>query len=504
MLASPLNKSPKPLFLQSTIIGHFQQAREINREADELEDKIIDLEDRCEVYRETVHKEQIRYDKTMSKYSLTPKAFYKSSINLPQIDDDDPTLLPLKREIKDLKFKLRMVQKESSKYQAMSDSKLTKNQVREINFARTLSPAIASNLKTNYCTEKEYNNLVIDLKNQTAALDKRKILAERILANPIDNLYAYEVLTEKAEKSQLILQQRYETASPIRIDIVDFEKSVERLENDNKSRYQNLLKRKQMIELSKKTQRSRIATSPYTPKTKKKKTIPQLLSKKPISVSDKIREMDNIFQKIQVRAGELVNKEAEGDRLTQEMVRKRDDLESFWEAKMTTINQLSNKYREIQNIQMKIHAVAEQNTRIKLCIIDINDEKSRLGREQSSFMSNKSNLLQMQSYIKQNHNSILDSQSQIDAKERELFERKRRLERSKEEILKKKTQLQIFNNQVELIESKVAQMKAQINAKHHQVKQELTELSISFAENASKISGTRSFEEEFLNFDPSA
>ena len=175
-------------FYQTTIINHFEQARDADNEASFLESQINQLEDRCEEYRETIRKEQVKYDQTLTQVrmaqTLNPTNFI-SPINFPDDFEEDVNIRAAKREIKDLKLKLRQVKDQTLRYQSIIPNHILNNN--RINFAQTISPQFTNQLN-NYGNENYYKQHINELRNQIKSLDKRKILANRILAMPIDDL----------------------------------------------------------------------------------------------------------------------------------------------------------------------------------------------------------------------------------------------------------------------------------------------------------------------------
>lgn len=486
MINENLPKTSSNNFYQTTIIGHFEQARNIDNEASFLEGKINELEDQCEQYRETIRKEQIKYDKTLTqvRMSQTQKPVsFKSPIIITNNFEEDQNIRAAKREIKDLKFKLRRVKDQTLKYQTFVSFQLSEQQQKKIDFAQTISPQIANNLKNNFKNENDYNEQINELRNQISSLDKRKILANRILAMPIDDLYSNELLTEKAERSFLRLQQRYEETSPLKskIDISDLELELKDMIYQNKLRQQSLQKKKNDLQKIKKelnySNNENLASSLKTPKKKSSKNLPNQVVDK-----EHVDSLNTIYNKLKTRAEKIDAKEAETDQLIKGIEDMRSKMKDLYQQKMQKVSDLSFQFREIQNIQIKMHALAEKNSQLQLKLNDIEDEKSRIKRKGLNMSSSKSKILNQKSDLNSSKESFIELQNKVHSKEKELSQRKRRMAKMKEQTKKKSIELLLLKSRVDLLENQVSQMISNTNLRESEAKQETTELSISFVE----------------------
>lgn len=493
---SQLDTSSNSKFYQTTIIDHFEQARNADNEASFLESKINQLEDQCEQYRETIRNDQIKYDKTLSQIqmnqTLRPRSFF---INIQNDFDDDPKVRAVKREIKDLKLKIKCAKNQILKYQSTISNQLSENPQSKIIYAQTVSPQMAKNLKHNYNYENEYKEQINNLKKQISSLDKRKVLANRILAMPIDDLYSDELIAEKAERSYLKLQQRFEiSASPTKsnVDITHLELELKNIIAHNKQRRQFLEKRKQYIQKMKEQNFNENGTfSIRTPKKKLTKNISNQVVGK-----EHVDSLNTIYLSLKSRAENIDKKEAETDQMIKEVEKMRSQMKSHYHEKMQIVSNLSSRFREIQNIQIQIHTLSEQNTQLLLSLKDIEDERSRMKRKESNISSNKSKILQQKSNIKVSKESFNELQKKINEKDKELLYRKNEIAKTKEQIKKRTIELLLLRGRVELLETQVTQMISNANLRENEAKQEKTELSISMIEkneqqqNSSLTSGS--------------
>lgn len=470
---------------QTTIIDHFEQARNADNEASFLESKINQLEDQCEQYRETIRKDQIRYDQTLTQIQINQTENPRSFINVIDFRDDfedNPNIRAAKREIKDLKLKLRRVKDQTLKYQSSKSFQLSENQQDRINFAQTVSPHAAKKLKRDFKNENQYKEQINELKNQISSLDKRKVFANRILAMPIDDLYSYELITEKAERSYLRLKQRFEISSPTKskIDIADAELELKNIIYQNKLRRQSLEKKRSNLKRMKKEQNNlneMDISSLKTPKKKLSKSLPNQVVEK-----GHVDSLNTIYSTLKLRAEKIDKKEAETDQIIKEIETMRYQMKRQYQEKMQIVSNLSTKYRDIQNIQIQIHALSEKNTQLLLSLKDIEDELSRIKRKETNISSNKSKILQQKSGIKLSKESFAELQNKIHSKEIELANKKREIAKMKEQLKKRTKELLLLSGKVELLENQVSQMISNTNLRENEAKQEKTELSISLIE----------------------
>ena len=484
---SHLDTSHNPDFFQTTIIGHFEQARTADNEASFLESKINQLEDQCEQFRETIRKDQIKYDETLTQVRLNPTQNPRSFNNIIDFKNDfsdNPKIRAARREVKDLKLKLRRVRDQTLKYQTVIPFELTEHQQNKINFAQTVSPHITNHLKHNFGNESDYKELICELKKQISSLDKRKVLANRILAMPIDDLYSDELLTSKAERSFLRLQQRFDLSSPtkVSVDIADLELELKNIIYQNDQRRCLLEKRKQGIKKMKKEQCNlnyyeMDTSSLKTPKKKLSKSLPNKVVGK-----EQVDSLNAIYINLKARAEKIDAKESETDRSIKEIEKMRYHMKNSYQEKMQIVSNLSSKFRDIQNIQIQIHALSEKNSQLRLSLNDIEDERSRIKRKESSLSSSKSKLLKQKSSMQSSKDSFIELQNKINVKEREISQRKREVDKMKEQIKKKTVELLLLSGRVELLENQVSQMISNTNLRENEIKQENTELSISMIE----------------------
>ena len=349
-------------------------------------------------------------------------------------DRDDLFVRDMQHEVETLQTQLKATLRELRKFKTAEPSESTKS----------VFDLQDQTYQLTYLKDKEQQ-----LKTQIQALEARRVLAERTLAEPVDDTRMEQVLIQDVEDDAELTVTQFESLAELQ-EFDDYEivsDKVAQIEQRNKERKKELSKRK-----------AELTSESYTLKLKRRKPLKTLWTQdrelpqpKEISTKDNISTfIDEMFQAFVARQKKINQTEQETDVLDATNKQGRRQTEEDWNKKADNVKDLSATLRELEQAKMQISELTEtiENQKHELSVLI--GEKEKIKRRISNILRDR------------------DYNSAKNAEHRKLVEslnaRKLELESQDKVIANRKQQLQIESDKMDSFEETVNSRTKEVEA----------------------------------------
>ena len=355
-------------------------------------------------------------------------------------DRDDVFVRDMQHEVETLQTQLKVTLRELRKFKKADNSESTKS----------VFDLQDQTYQLSYLKDKEQQ-----LKTQIQELEARRTLAERTLAEPVDDTRMEQVLIEDVEDDAELTVTQFESLAELQ-DFDDYEiicDKVAQIEQRNKERKKELSKRK-----------AELTSESYTLKLKRRKPLKtvwtqdrELPQPKEISTKDNISTfIDEMFQAFVARQKKINQTEQETDVLDATNKQGRRQTEEDWNKKADNVKDLSATLRELEQAKMQISELTETIENQKHELSTLIGEKEKIKRRISNILRDR------------------DYNSAKNAEHRKLVEslnaRKLELESQDKAIANRKQQLQMESDKMDTFEETVNSRTKEVEALDEQTK----------------------------------
>ena len=355
-------------------------------------------------------------------------------------DRDDVFVRDMQHEVETLQTQLKVTLRELRKFKKADNSESTKS----------VFDLQDQTYQLSYLKDKEQQ-----LKTQIQELEARRTLAERTLAEPVDDTRMEQVLIEDVEDDAELTVTQFESLAELQ-DFDDYEiicDKVAQIEQRNKERKKELSKRK-----------AELTSESYTLKLKRRKPLKtvwtqdrELPQPKEISTKDNISTfIDEMFQAFVARQKKINQTEQETDVLDATNKQGRRQTEEDWNKKADNVKDLSATLRELEQTKMQISELTETIENQKHELSTLIGEKEKIKRRISNILRDR------------------DYNSAKNAEHRKLVEslnaRKLELESQDKAIANRKQQLQMESDKMDTFEETVNSRIKEVEALDEQTK----------------------------------
>jgi chromosome segregation ATPase len=344
----------------------------------------------------------------------------------------------------------------------------------EIDYVRTLSPPLARKLEQHDETEIEHQSQIAAFRKRLRAADKKVIDARQILAQPLDDLRADEILTEEAETSLVQAEERFVRSSPRRSqnDVRAALERVEEIEAANRQRSEVIENFKAYLA----TEKARIAKQ-------QKKAARHAEKSKVIDDTpeppDTTAFLDSMYSRLKERNDALEEANALLEIRQKEVRFARSMFEQTWAAKIAQIEAMTLQVRDTEILRLDIDQQQTENLDLQSELQSHLEERGRLQRRAANLKRDRKLHEKKRREIAEKYALLQQRRAELERQREKLEARRRNLSLLVEDVSSSRNQEKRLSVKVQKLEGRTREAESQNTAVFDRIQAEATELSAS-------------------------